>query len=170
MEDHAACVEAAVRAHQRRLIALAYSILRSLDHAKDAAQDALIQLAKAHCPAIANKEAWLVTVCRRGALKLLARGRRSEPLTPAQAESLAEEGPGPGDSPADDPRLRALLDQLDALPEKQREVLRLHYFTGLRLAEIAAVLGGTANAVHAAHFAGLAALRRKLAPAARPPS
>jgi RNA polymerase sigma factor (sigma-70 family) len=166
MDEHLTCVEAAVRAHQRRLIALAYSILRSLEQAKDAAQDALIQLARKNCPEIANKEAWLVTVCRHGALKALARGRRHEPLSAAQAESLPDESAADAGETGD--RAGAILPLLDALPEKQREVLRLHYVGGLRLKDIAAALGATANAVHQAHFAGLAALRKKLAPSARP--
>lgn len=162
MDEHATCVEAAVRAHQRRLIALAYSILKSLEMAKDEAQNAFIQLAKKHCPSIENKEAWLVTVCRHGALKALTRSRRTEPLSEAQMESLPDDRAGAGDQLDGDERIGALLGLLDALPEKQREVLRLHYVAGLKLAQIAEALAASANSVYALHFAGLASLRKKL--------
>jgi RNA polymerase sigma factor (sigma-70 family) len=167
MDEHLTCVEAAVRAHQRRLIALAYSILRSVEMAKDEAQNAFIELARKSCPEIANKEAWLVTVCRHGALKALARGRRTEPLSAAQAEALLDERATADDPAGGDDRIGALLAHLDTLPEKQREVLRLHYVAGLKLAQIATELGASANTIYQAHFAGLASLRRKLAPTPR---
>jgi RNA polymerase sigma factor (sigma-70 family) len=163
MDDHVACVEAAVRAHQRRLIALAYAILHTLEQAKDEAQNAFIQLARRHCPSIENKEAWLVTVCRHSALKTAARSRRVTGLSEAEWETLSDgEGCVGAAELEKNERARLLFSHLDSLPEKQREVMRLHYVAGLKPAQIAEILGERPNNIHQLHFAGLASLRKKL--------
>lgn len=163
MDEHLICVETAVRLHERRLVSLAYSILRSLEQAKDEVQNAFIQLAKRDCPSIENKEAWLVTVCRNAAFKALSRGRRTTAFTESQWESLPDEATEMGGEMLEKKeRAKLLLENLESLPEKQREVMRLYYLAGMKPAQIAEVLGEKPNNVHQLHFAGLSSLRKKM--------
>ena len=49
---------------------------------------------------------------------------------------------------------------LAALPDKQRQSVAYHYLAGLPYAEIAGILGGTAEAARRAAADGIATLRR----------
>jgi DNA-directed RNA polymerase specialized sigma24 family protein len=53
-----------------------------------------------------------------------------------------------------------LMAALRALPEKQRRSVAYHYLGGLPYAEIASIVGGTAEAARRAAADGVAALRR----------
>ena len=53
-----------------------------------------------------------------------------------------------------------LVAALAALPDKQRQSVAYHYLAGLPYAEVAAILGGTAEAARRAAADGIASLRR----------
>ena len=103
-------------------------------------------------PAGANVEAWLVTIAHRKAIDVTrSTARRAVPV-------------------ADPPEIEAGTDLPDldlaaalaALPPKQRQAVAYHYLTGLPYAEIAAILGGSADAARRAAADGIAALRRTI--------
>ena len=103
-------------------------------------------------PAGANVEAWLVTIAHRKAIDVTrSTARRAVPV-------------------ADPPEIEAGTDLPDldlaaalaALPPKQRRAVAYHYLTGLPYAEIAAILGGSADAARRAAADGIAALRRTI--------
>lgn len=99
-----------------------------------------------------NVEAWLVTIAHRKALdQRRAEGRRAEP-TDALPERPAPEGT-PGGWESD------LWAALNALSERQRQVIAYHYLMGLPYADVAEVVGGTAQAARRAAADGIAALR-----------
>ena len=103
-------------------------------------------------PAGANVEAWLVTIAHRKAIDVTrATARRAVPV--------AE----PPDTGAE-PRLPDLdlAAAVAALPPKQRRAVAYHYLTGLPYAEIAEILGGSADAARRAAADGIAALRRTI--------
>ena len=113
----------------------------------------------------ANVEAWLVTIAHRKAIdSTRARARRpiltgtgvagDLPDTPAAADVPAAGLGRPEDWDGD------LWAALRALPEKQRLVVAYHYLAGLPYAEIAAVVGGTADAARRAAADGIRNLRR----------
>ena len=102
-----------------------------------------------------NLQAWLVTVAHRRCVDLLrARSRRALPVAEVP-EVGAKAGP---ESAADD---RVLRDAVAALPERQRLAVALHHLGGLPYAEVAALVGGTPEAVRRAASDGVAALRRQ---------
>jgi RNA polymerase sigma factor (sigma-70 family) len=108
-------------------------------------------------PDDANVEAWLVTIAHRRAIDAgRARSRRAAP-TDRLADRLA-------DRPQwDDPLVdhdHELLAALGRLPDKQRHAVAYHHIAGLPYAEVAAILGGTADAARRAAADGIAALRR----------
>lgn len=80
---------------------------------------------------------WIVTIARNAALDALRRRRRTETIEPLQPTWL----PGPEDAviQQDDAcRVRAAV---DALPERFRAAITLHYFDGLNYRESAETLG-----------------------------
>ena len=103
-------------------------------------------------PAGANVEAWLVTIAHRKAIDVTrSTARRAFPVA----------DPPETDAGADLPDLD-LAAALAALPPKQRRAVAYHYLTGLPYAEIAEILGGSADAARRAAADGIAALRRTI--------
>ena len=103
-------------------------------------------------PAGANVEAWLVTIAHRKAIDVTrSTARRAVPVA----------DPPETDAGADPPDLD-LAAALAALPPKQRRAVAYHYLTGLPYAEIAEILGGSADAARRAAADGIAALRRTI--------
>ena len=100
----------------------------------------------------ANVEAWLVTIAHRKAIDVTrATGRRAVPVADPPETASGPELP--------DLDLAAAL---AALPPKQRRAVAYHYLTGLPYAEIAEILGGSADAARRAAADGIAALRRTI--------
>jgi len=103
-----------------------------------------------------NIEAWLVTVAHRKAIdQWRGRTRRAIPMAdlPDPAVSSSDAGvPGAQES--------ELWDALKMLPPKQRQSVAYHFLGGLPYADVAAVLGGTADAARRAAADGVAALRK----------
>ena len=106
-------------------------------------------------PATANVEAWLVTIAHRKAIDLL-RARNRRPIT---VERLPELASSTAALPGED---LELWQSVAALPEKQRQAVAYHYLAGLPYKEVAAIVGGTADAVRRAAADGIAALRREV--------
>ena len=149
-----------IRSRGDRLYALAQRILRDVDRAEDALQEALV-IAWRDLPGLRDPDrfdAWLrkllVNICIRHA----SRERRRT----VQLRVLPVDGP----AAPDDFLTVANRDQLDRgfrrLPPEQRAVLIMHHFLGYAPAEIAETLGipqGTARSrLHNAHRAIRAAL------------
>ncbi len=100
----------------------------------------------------ANVEAWLVTIAHRRSIDIArARARRATPTDEVTDRAMVAPEPGP------DPDL---VGALAALPEKQRRSVVFHYLGGLPYAEVAEILGGTAEAARRSAADGIAALRR----------
>ena len=103
-------------------------------------------------PAGANVEAWLVTIAHRKAIDVTrSTARRAVPVA----------DPPETEAGTDLPDLD-LAAALAALPPKQRRAVAYHYLTGLPYAEIAEILGGSADAARRAAADGVATLRRTI--------
>jgi RNA polymerase sigma factor (sigma-70 family) len=143
--------EAIVSAHGSTVLRVCRAVLDPAD-ADDAWSETFLSAMKAypHLPAEANVEAWLVTIAHRKAIDVTrAAARRAIPVadTPDTATS-------PGDAAAE------LTQALAKLPAKQKQAIAYHYLAGLPYAEVAAILGGSADAARRAAADGIAALRR----------
>jgi len=99
-----------------------------------------------------NVEAWLVTIAHRKAIDQ-TRAAARRPLT---VDHLPDR-PAPSGVDRWDEELWAAL---HALPLKQRAVVAYHYLAGLPYAEVATIIGGSADAARRASADGIATLRK----------
>ena len=166
--DRAAYVDL-IRARQDRLFATAQRILRDIDRAEDALQDALV-IAWRDLRGLRDPDrfdAWLQRLLINVCISHATRERRRT----ANLRVLPVDGPaGPDDllSVAD-------RDQLDRgfrrLPPDQRAILVMRHYLGYSPSEIAETLGipdGTARSrLHHAHRAMRAALEADARPAVK---
>ena len=149
-----------VRSTGDRFFALAYRILRDVDRAEDALQDALVIAWRDQrgLRDLDRFDAWLRRVVVRECIDQATRERRRV----ANLRVLPIDGP----AAPDDLLTLADRDQLERgfqrLAPEQRAILVLHHFEGYAPSEIAEILGippGTARSrLHHAHRAMRAAL------------
>lgn len=101
------------------------------------------------------RNAWVLRVTTNIAIDMTR--RRRGPFAPAAAAA----------DPEETATLRiALAEALRALPKRQREIVALRHLSGMTETEVAAALGLSVGSVKAHAHRGIAALRRRLGPAA----
>jgi RNA polymerase sigma factor (sigma-70 family) len=125
------------------------------DDADDAWSETFLSALRAYpqLPDDANVEAWLVTIAHRRAIDVgRARSRRAVP-----SDRIVDRAIDQDRSELDAEIVAALA----ALPEKQLRAVAYHYLAGLPYTEVAAIVGGTAEAARRAASDGIAALRRR---------
>jgi RNA polymerase sigma factor (sigma-70 family) len=144
--------EAVVQAHGATVLRVCRAVLSRVD-ADDAWSETFLSALRAYpdLPAEANIEAWLVTIAHRKAIDNTRATKRRAVPTDELPEPTA---PTTTETDAD------LTDALARLPDKQRHAVAYHYLAGLPYAQVAAILGGTADAARRAAADGIAALRR----------
>jgi RNA polymerase sigma factor (sigma-70 family) len=145
--------EAVVAQHGPMVLRVCRAVLAGQADAEDAWSETFLAALRAYpeLPADANVEAWLVTIAHRKAIDVTrAAARRAVPV-PDLPEDPAADPP--------DGRDLDLHAALAALPRKQREAVAYHYLAGLPYQEVAAIIGGSAEAARRAASDGIAKLR-----------
>jgi RNA polymerase sigma factor (sigma-70 family) len=168
--------EAVVDRHGAMVLRVCRAVLghgAGQDDADDAWSETFLAALRAYpdLPADANVEAWLVTIAHRKAIDVgRAATRRAVPVgaVPGSAVPGSATGAGAGPAAAEraDGRDLDLAAALSALPRKQREAVAYHYLAGLPYQEVAAVIGGSADAARRSAADGIARLRKTYAAAA----
>ncbi len=133
----------------------AFSILSDLERARDAVQDTFIKLHSQQPVAVEAKlKSWLFTVCRNRCLDILKKERRMIAVDDEQINALPEGGDDPARAlrKAEDraqvaEHLRELVERIEELPPRQREVMRLKFQSDLSYREIGEILGITTSNV-----------------------
>ena len=149
--------EAVVTEHGGTVLRVCRAILGPAD-ADDAWSETFLAAMRAYpdLPASANVEAWLVTIAHRKAIDATrAAARRAVPVAQTPDDTAAGPADSPGDGLDDD-----LADAVTRLPAKQKQAVAYHYLAGLPYADIAAIVGGSADTVRRAAADGIATLRR----------
>lgn len=144
--------ESVVARHGPAVLRVCRALLGPAD-ADDAWSETFLSALKAYpeLPPDANVEAWLVTIAHRKAIDIVrAAARRPVPVaeTPDRATTSA------------DGRNLDLADALARLPARQKQAVTYHYLAGLPYRDIAAIIGGSADAARRAAADGIATLRR----------
>jgi RNA polymerase sigma-70 factor (ECF subfamily) len=164
-----AALEELYRAFETSVYGLALRILRD----EKAAEEVVVEVfqrvwtrAGTFDPERGKVLAWVLTITRSVALEELRTRRRTQSAH-VGLESAAEfalDAPGPA-AVATSGETAARVDAaLRALPREQERVLRAAFFGGLSYREVAEALGQPTGTVKTRIRAGLAALRRSLAP------
>ena len=149
--------EAIVAAHGATVLRVCRAVLGPVN-ADDAWSETFLSAMKAYpgLPEGANVEAWLVTIAHRKAIDITrAAARRAIPVAQPPDDSAAPAVHGPGGDLDGD-----LADAVARLPAKQRQAVAYHYLAGLPYADVADIVGGSADAVRRAAADGIATLRR----------
>lgn len=149
----ATAFEALWRRYGASVLALCRSILRDPDAAEDAAQETFARVwrfAASVDPRRGDPAGWLMTVARNSALNL-ARVTLPDPVP----EPVERPGPAREQERIEELWLRGALTRL---PEREQEVLRLAYFSGLSHAQVAAHLREPLGTVKSRIRRGLARL------------
>ena len=128
-------------------------VIVGVHDAEDAWSETFLAAMRAYpeLPDDANAEAWLVTIAHRKAIDVL----RAQARRPIPAGDLPETTQASGAEHDDD-----LTAALGRLPGRQKQAVAYHYLAGLPYADVAAILGGSADAARRAAADGIAALRR----------
>lgn len=129
--------------------------------AEDAWSETFVSALRAYpeLPETANVEAWLVTIAHRKAIDVV----RAAARRPVPAPDVSEDPAGPkapGGSGGEDTGDQELWRYVRDLPVKQRQVIAYRYLVGLPYAEIASIVGGSAEAARRAAADGIRNLRR----------
>lgn len=161
--DADAAIETLYVAHWDQLVRLSVLLVRDQGQAEEVVQDAFVELHRRwtrlddpdRAPAYLRQ-----TVVNRSRSALRHRGVVQRHLT---RQHRVDDAP-PADEPVlADSRRRSVLDALQRLPRRQREVLALRYYLDLSEAEIAETLGISRGAVKSHASRGAASLRPLLA-------
>ena len=151
---------AVVAAHGGTVLRVCRAILGPAD-ADDAWSETFLAAMKAYpdLPADANVEAWLVTIAHRKAIDVTrAAARRAIPVAEIPGDECPDDGAAAdgGQRPLDG----GLADALARLPARQKQAVAYHYLAGLPYKDVAAIIGGSPEAVRRAAADGIAKLRR----------
>jgi RNA polymerase sigma-70 factor (ECF subfamily) len=131
------------------------------DGAEDAAQETFVRVflrCRTMKPNMRFKP-WLYGIARNLCVSALRR-RRFRAAIPVEA--LAEPADPPEDRMLERERRRAVLGEVDSLPTKYRDVMVLHYVSGLTCEETAAALGLKTSAVKMRLHRAVLAIREAL--------
>jgi RNA polymerase sigma-70 factor (ECF subfamily) len=139
---------AVMRRHNRRLVRIAYSILKDADEAEDAVQEAYLRAFQSlgQLEDLARFPTWLATIAVNEARGRLRRSRRTNPLDDEMMQTeIVPMFTEPTASPerlALSGELRRVLERaIDDLPGPFRTVFVLRGVEGMNVAETAASLG-----------------------------
>lgn len=142
-----------VREHANTVLRVCRVVLGVHD-ADDAWSETFLAAMRAYpdLAADANVEAWLVTIAHRKAIDIIRSRKRFENRSNLLPEHvLATSAPEPVD--------QTLWQAVRALPLKQRQSVAYHYVAGLAYRDVAAILGGSADAARKAASDGMKNLR-----------
>ena len=145
--------ESVVAVHGGTVLRVCRVLLGAHD-ADDAWSETFLSAMRAYpeLPETANVEAWLVTIAHRKAIDQLRATKRR----PVPTEELPETPSEFGVPETADVELWSLVRDL---PDRQRQAVAYHYVAGLPYAEIAGIVGATAEAMRRAASDGIKKLR-----------
>jgi len=162
--------EALVRHYQSSVYAVTRHYLRDAEEARDVAQDVFVRLYE-RLDSFAGGDtfkAWLLQMARNASIDRLRRLKARPPATDVPVEDVTlSSGDDPERSAEGEARERLLRRALARLGEKNREILLLKEIQGLKLEEVAGLLGlplGTVKSRSSRARLELAAMLRKLDP------
>jgi RNA polymerase sigma-70 factor (ECF subfamily) len=111
-------------------------------------------------PTVPHLLAWIKKIVRNRAIDEARRRAAAAVTGNDSALASVPQAQGPEQAAARDRRAMGVMAALHLLPERQRQVVELHYFDRLRDAEISERLGGSVAAIRVLRCRALKELRR----------
>jgi len=154
---------ALVDTYSALLFRVAHSILRNRAEAEDVVQDVFVRVLenRTSLPEVRDMRVWLVRIAWNRALD------RRQRIRPDQMDDLFAGTLVGRNLPADRAidehrRIKLVLQEMERLPKKERQVLLLAALEELNTAEMAAITGRSESAVRALLFRARTRLRERL--------
>jgi RNA polymerase sigma-70 factor (ECF subfamily) len=136
---------------------------RDTERARDVVQDTFLRLLRQDRASVeAHLTEWLFTVCRNRALDVCRKEGRMRTTDEAGFAGLVAPEPGPDTALERHETTGQILEMLDRLPEKQREVIRLKFQNGLSYKEISRITSHSISYVGVLIHHGMKTLRSRL--------
>ena len=153
----------ALERYEAPLVGYATRILGDVEHARDVVQDTFLKLCRQRPGKVGGHLAqWLFTVCRNRAYDVRQKEGRMSPLNEVDLRVKPATGPSPVEMLERKEQVRQVLELIDGLPEKHREVLYLKFQCELSYKEIAAVTGLSIGNVGFLIHAGVQKVRQRM--------
>ena len=139
----------AMAREERRLLRYAWQLANDAELARDAVQDVFL---KYHTECVAGRApehdtAWLFTVCRRRVFRLIDQRNRTTAMDPQTFDAGVESSASPDRAAQNREDGDSLSAQLEKLPPRDREIVRLKFQNELSYKEIAEITGLTTGNV-----------------------
>ena len=160
-------IKCAIEEHEGSLLRYANHFVHDLETARDVVQDTFLQLCRHPDEELRPRLAqWLFTVCRNRAIDVCRKERR---MKLAPENQLTDHLDGQSDESVDpvarlekSETAQGLMQQVERLPDRQQEVLRLKFNVGLSYKEIAEVTGLSSTNVGFILHTAISKLRQRL--------
>ena len=172
-QDSPTWIESAIETYESPLLRYAQQFVGDIETARDVVQDTFLQLCRKPDEELRPRLAqWLYTVCRNRSIDIIRKEKRmkrtadqgtaeSDPVSNSVTDP-ADQQPGPRDAAELAEDRTGLLQQINKLPERQQEVLRLKFHGGLSYKEIANVMGLTSTNVGFILHTAISKLRQRM--------
>ena len=154
---------ALVDTYSALLFRVAHSILRNRAEAEDVVQDVFVRVLenRTSLPEVRDMRVWLIRIAWNRALD------RRQRIRPDQMDDLFAATLIGRNLPADQAidehrRMKSVLQEMERLPKKERQVLLLAALEELSTAEMAGITGRSESAVRALLFRARTRLRERL--------
>ena len=123
--------------HEGPLLRYAYRLCNDLETARDAVQDTFLKLCREDRGKVENYLVkWLFTVCRNRVFEILRKEKRMTALTDIELQKTEAQDDSPAVNAVLTDDKHTLKDLMQKLPEREQEVLRLKFQSGLSYKEI----------------------------------
>lgn len=151
-----------VISHGPKLVAYARSLCGDSEIAKDAAQDTFVKLCEMCMPDKERIASWLYMVCRNKVFDAMRKNSRMVPGDDGYFNSLVDASISPDICAERLEGAENILAHVSALPQKQREILMLRYYSDMGYGEISEIMGIPAGSVGITISRALGALKVSL--------
>ena len=160
-------IKCAIEKHEGSLLRYAQHFVHDVETARDVVQDTFLQLCRNPNEELKPRLAqWLFTVCRNRAIDVCRKERRMKLAPENQLDDhlsqQSDVSTHPGLQLEKTEAADGLTNQIEKLPDRQQEVLRLKFHAGLSYKEIAEVTGLTSTNVGFILHTAISKLRQRL--------
>ena len=169
MEQRNGWLDHALTSFEKPLVRYAHRLTGNVEQARDVVQDTFLRLCRQPATKVAQLDGhlkeWLFTVCRNRAIDYLRKEGRMDTL---ENPELATTDETPAHTLEAREQQDRVLESVQALPTRQREMVHLKFVEGLSYRQIAKITGDSVSNVGYILHTALRALRQRLArPATR---